>query len=96
MEDIPIEIKKGELYRLYKQGRIVILPKKKVMQYSYKQTLKKAVRNAVIILATLFVNGFFVTYPEYTKLVIGGTTIGGVLFFVLDWLKHRMNLRLIP
>ena len=39
--------------------------------------------------------GFTVEEPEIAnKVVYGGFTVGGVLIFIYDWLKHKVGIKL--
>jgi len=57
--------------------------------YSYRKSIKKGIKYAIIIGLGIFISGFAKVYPEYAQL-----TIGGLLVMVYDYLKHKWGVRL--
>ena len=64
------------------------------MQYSYLITLKKGLKYGLIVLASLIVAGIPSEFPELWGFTVGTTTIGALIAMALNFLKHKMNVRL--
>jgi len=57
--------------------------------YDYKKTIKKAVKYLVLVLLPILVDRFIVSYPEIAQLTVGGLLIAGI-----DYLKHKVGVKL--
>jgi len=55
--------------------------------YSYWRSIKKALVRGLLIAIPIALQAF----PEQWL----NLTLGGVLIFILDWLKHRVNLSIV-
>ena len=64
------------------------------MKYSYLLTLKKGLKFAVILFLSLLATGASVEYPEVWNFTLGTTTIGTLVVMVIDYLKHKVGIRL--
>jgi uncharacterized membrane-anchored protein len=58
--------------------------------YSFKKTLKKGVKYFVIFVLPFLVTGFIENFPSIANL-----TIGAVLLLIVDYLKHKVGLRVL-
>jgi len=56
------------------------------MNYSYKKTIKKAVKYFVIFLLPVLVDKFIISYPEIAQL-----TVGAILVGICNWAKVKMG-----
>jgi len=64
--------------------------------YSYLKSIWKAIKYPLFSLLGYAVYGFISQEPEIANQIIyGGFTVGGVLIFIFDWLKHKAELGLI-
>ncbi|MGC8944481.1 MAG: hypothetical protein ACP5J8_02375 [Minisyncoccia bacterium] len=65
------------------------------MNYSYLQTIKKVIKQLIILTLTLIASGLMTEYPATANFVVFGTfTVYGLLQFLVDYLKHRWNVQI--
>ena len=57
--------------------------------YSFKITAIKMLKGALIILLATLLSTFEETYPQIATMTIGGLFIG-----LLDWLKHKIGVKI--
>jgi hypothetical protein len=57
--------------------------------YSLKKTIIKVVKYLVLFVLPILVDKFIVEYPQIAQL-----TIGGLLILIVDWLKHKVGIKL--
>ena len=64
--------------------------------YSYLKSIWKGIKYPIFALLGYLIMGFMSQEPEFANTVVyGGFTIGGLLIFIFDWLKHKAGLKLI-
>lgn len=59
------------------------------IQYSYLKSIWKGIKYPVIVILGFVISGFIGDYPRYAEL-----TVGGLLIFIYDWIKHKAGVRL--
>ncbi|MEM5871462.1 MAG: hypothetical protein QW051_01175 [Candidatus Aenigmatarchaeota archaeon] len=61
--------------------------------FDFKISLKKAIRNLVIALISIFAAGLMSEFPALAQYqLFGGLTVYTLLLLLRDWLKHRWGL----
>ena len=64
--------------------------------YSYLKSIWKGIKYPVFTFLGYVVVGFISKEPEIaSQTVYGGLTVGGLLIFLFDWLKHKAQLKII-
>lgn len=59
------------------------------MTYSFRTTLKKAIKYGIAFALPMAINAFVVAYPEWAQL-----TLGAALIALLDFLKNYVGVRI--
>ena len=66
-----------------------IVEQKKIMEYSFRKSIKKGIKYPLIVAIGLLIAGFEMTYPEVASL-----SVGSVMIIVYDIVKNKLGVRL--
>jgi len=65
------------------------------MQYKFRITFKKVIKQVVIALLAIVASGLMKEYPTIAEFnIFGGFTVYAILIAFSDWLKHRWGVRI--